>query len=97
VTAARVPVRDDLVAVVPYGAPQLDVAVRLNTNETPWPPPAKYTELLAARVAELDLNRYPDRRATALRAALGERAGLPPARVWAANGSNEVLVQLFQA
>jgi len=97
VTAARVPVRDDLVAVVPYGAPQLDVAVRLNTNETPWPPPAKYTELLAARVAELDLNRYPDRRATALRTALGERAGLPPARVWAANGSNEVLVQLFQA
>jgi histidinol-phosphate aminotransferase len=96
-TAARVPVRDDLVGVVPYGAPQLDVAVRLNTNETPWPPPAKYTELLAARVAELDLNRYPDRRATALRTALGERAGLPPSRVWAANGSNEVLVQLFQA
>lgn len=93
----RVPVRDDLAAVQPYGAPQLDVAVRLNTNETPTPPPAEYMEQLAERVAALELNRYPDRRVTALRTALGERAGLPPARVWAANGSNEVLTQLFQA
>jgi histidinol-phosphate aminotransferase len=93
----RVPVRDDLVGVEPYGAPQLDVPVRLNTNETPTPPPAAFMEQLAKRITALDLNRYPDRRATALRTALGERVGLPPARVWAANGSNEVLVQLFQA
>lgn len=93
----RVPVRDDLAGAEPYGAPQLDVAVRLNTNETPTPPPPAFMEQLAKRIAALDLNRYPDRRATALRTALGERAGLPPERVWAANGSNEVLVQLFQA
>jgi histidinol-phosphate aminotransferase len=93
----RVPVRDDLADVVPYGAPQLDVPVRLNTNETPYPPPAAFSERLAERIAALELNRYPDRRVWQLRTALGQRAGLPPEQVWAANGSNEVLLQLFQA
>jgi histidinol-phosphate aminotransferase len=93
----RVPVRDDLAGVEPYGAPQLDVAVRLNTNETPYAPPPEFFERLAKRVATLDLHRYPDRRAWALRTALGERFGLPPERVWAASGSNEILQQLFQA
>lgn len=93
----RVPVRADLADITPYGAPQLDVPVRLNTNETPFPPPPALTEHLAKRLAELDLHRYPDRRSWALRTGLGQRFGLPPERVWAANGSNEVLQQLFQA
>ena len=93
----RVPVRDDLADVVPYGAPQLDVPVRLNTNETPFRPPQEFFSRLATRVAALDLHRYPDRRATALRTALGARVGVGPERVWAANGSNEVLLQLLQA
>jgi len=97
VTVTRVPVRDDLADLTPYGAPQLDVAVRLNTNETPTPPPADVMEQIGKRVAALALNRYPDRRATALRVALGQRAGLGPEQVWAANGSNEVFTQLFQA
>lgn len=92
-----VPVRDDLVGVVPYGAPQRDVAVRLNTNETPYPPTPAFTERLAARIADLSLHRYPDRRAWELRSALGEREGLAPERVWVAKGSNEVLSQLFTA
>ena len=93
----RVPVRPDLEALVPYGAPQLDVPVRLNTNETPTPPPSAFVDEVAARLTELSLNRYPDRRAIALRAALGRRAHLTPDRVWAANGSNEVQLQLLQA
>jgi histidinol-phosphate aminotransferase len=94
----RPPVRDDLRAVTPYGAPQLDVAVRLNTNETPWAPPAELSRRLADRIAAgLPLHRYPDRDAVALRTAIGAREGLPVDRVWAANGSNEVLAQLFAA
>jgi histidinol-phosphate aminotransferase len=93
----RVPVRADLADVVPYGAPQLDVPVRLNTNETPWAPPEAFFDLLAERVRALPLHRYPDRRAWALRTGLGERYGRPPEQVWAASGSNEVLQQLFQA
>lgn len=93
----RVPVRDDLRGARAYGAPQLDASVRLNTNETPWPPPPEFTDALAAAVSQLALHRYPDRSAWRLRAALGERVGLSPERVWAANGSNEVLAQLLQA
>jgi histidinol-phosphate aminotransferase len=93
----RVPVRADLSDIVPYGAPQLDVPVRLNTNETPYPPPAAFFTELSRRVAELDLHRYPDRRAWALRTGLGELFGRGPEQVWAASGSNEVLQQLFQA
>ncbi|MGH8884164.1 MAG: histidinol-phosphate transaminase [Egibacteraceae bacterium] len=96
-TPDRLPVRADLADLVPYGAPQLAVPVRLNTNETPYPPPVAFSDQLAKRLGELELNRYPDRRAWALRTALGERFGLPPERVWAAKGSNEVLQQLLQA
>ncbi len=94
----RPPVRDDLLAVTPYGAPQLDVPIRLNTNETPWAPPASFHAALAARIAEgMPLHRYPDRDAVALRTAIGAREDLSADRVWVANGSNEILTQLFQA
>lgn len=95
--AERIPVREDLAGAVPYGAPQLDVPVRLNTNETPYPPPAAFYEQLAKCLADVNFHRYPDRQVWALRTGLGERFGLPPQRVWAAKGSNEVLLQLLQA
>ena len=95
--AARVPVRDDLRTVTPYGAPQAEVPVRLNTNETADPPPAAYLVTVAERIQRLELNRYPDRPHRELRVALAARHDVDPDRVWAANGSNEVLLQLLQA
>jgi histidinol-phosphate aminotransferase len=99
------PVRDELRGKSPYGAPQLDVPVRLNTNENPYPLPGPLVERITERVraAARDLNRYPDRDAVELRTALaqyltrtgGHRVGV--ANVWAANGSNEVIQQLLQA
>jgi histidinol-phosphate aminotransferase len=97
VSGSLPPVRDDLRDVAPYGAPQLDVPVRLNTNETPVPPPPAFLATVAERLGGLELNRYPDRDAVALRAALGAREGLDTGRVWVANGSNEVLLQILQA
>lgn len=105
VTLADVPLRDDLRGSTPYGAPQLDVPVRLNTNENPYPPPA---ELVAdvtesVRAAAASLHRYPDRDAVALRTDLAAYltgatgVALSAANVWAANGSNEVLQQILQA
>ena len=95
------PIRDDLRGRSPYGAPQLDVAVRLNTNENSYPVPDEVAEAIGkALQAELrDLNRYPDRDAVALRADLAAYLGhdLTTANVWAANGSNEVQQQLLQA
>jgi len=95
VTGRPFEVRDDLREVRPYRAPQADAPVRLNTNESPWPPPKGYLEELSARVASLDLNRYPDRDARALRAALAARHGWDPEGVWVANGSNEILQTLL--
>jgi histidinol-phosphate aminotransferase len=97
---ADLPVRDDLRGRVPYGAPQLDVPVRLNTNENSFPLPPALVAAIAATAAEVapTLHRYPDRDALALRADLAEYLGhgLTAAGVWAANGSNEVLQQLLQ-
>ncbi|MFG3005309.1 histidinol-phosphate transaminase [Streptomyces calvus] len=98
------PVRDELRGKSPYGAPQLDVPVRLNTNENPYPLPEPLVERIAERVREAarHLNRYPDRDAVELRTRLAEyltkTAGHPVGveNVWAANGSNEVIQQLLQ-
>src|SRR6185295_9344348 len=98
---AGLPLRDDLRGRSPYGAPQLDVPVRLNTNENSYPVPDAVVDAMAKAVqAELrDLNRYPDRDAVALRTELADYLGhgLTVAGVWAANGSNEVQQQLLQA
>nr|WP_255698043.1 histidinol-phosphate transaminase [Tessaracoccus sp. ZS01] len=93
--------RADLVGEEPYGAPQLDVPVVLNVNENPYPPsPAVRQEMAAAIVnAAGTLNRYPDREARALRADLAAYLGhgLTAERIWAANGSNEIMSHLLTA
>lgn len=92
---ARVPVRDDLRALEGYHSPQVDVRVRLNTNESPEAPPQAFRDALAAEVARIEWHRYPDRAATALRTAIGALHGVGPEQVFAANGSNEVLQTLL--
>src|ERR1700729_2928404 len=95
------PVRDDLADLHPYGAPQIDVPVRLNTNENPYPPSPRLVRAVAEAVAEAaaTLNRYPDRDAVELRKDLADYLGhgLTARHLWAANGSNEVIQQLLQA
>ena len=102
---ADLPLRTDLVGEEPYGAPQLDVPVCLNVNENPYPLEPEVVEAICRRVREEapGLNRYPDREHEELRKALAaylkeeSQAALEPEQVWAANGSNEIMLQLFQA
>ena len=100
-TVEPLPVRDDLKELSPYGAPQLDVAVALNTNENPYPPSDALRRAIADAVAGVagTLNRYPDRDATELRKDLAGYLGhgLTAPQLWAANGSNEIIQQLLQA
>lgn len=105
ITLADLPLRDDLRGKSAYGAPQLEVPVRLNTNENPHPPSAALVDDVARSVREAaaELHRYPDRDAVALRADLAAYltaqtgVAVGPDNVWAANGSNEILQQLLQA
>ena len=90
-------VRDDLAMMEGYHSPQVSVEVRLNTNESPVPPPAAFTEQLTAAIAGVEWHRYPDRSAKALRAKLAAHYGVRPDQVFVANGSNEVLQCLLLA
>jgi histidinol-phosphate aminotransferase len=101
----QLPLRADLVGATPYGAPQLDVPHRLNTNENPYPPPTELVADIVAATAGVaaNLHRYPDRDAVQLRETLAAyltgSTGVPltVANLWAANGSNEILQQILQA
>jgi histidinol-phosphate aminotransferase len=99
------PLREELRGIEPYGAPQLDVPVQLNVNENPYGPSAACVADIARAVSEAasTLNRYPDREFTELREGLAAYLNtdggqdVTPEMVWAANGSNEVMLQLLQA
>jgi histidinol-phosphate aminotransferase len=95
--AAFPDLRDDLGVMEGYHSPQLDVEVRLNTNESPYPPPRAFLAELAEAVATTSYHRYPDRQAWALREDLARWHGVRPEQLFVANGSNEVLQCLLLA
>ena len=97
-----IPVRDDLQLLEGYHSKQVDVEVRLNTNESPVPPPASFRDALAAEMSRIEWHRYPDRAAWELREAIADRHrsegyAVGPEHVFAANGSNEVLQSILLA
>lgn len=94
---SRVGGREDLADLPSYRAPQSEARVRLNTNESPFPPPPTVIEEVTRRISEMELNRYPDRDATEVRERLAEYVGTITERVWVASGSNEILLQLLLA
>ena len=91
----RPQVRADIALREGYHSPQIDVDVRLNTNEAPDAPPEGFHEALHTALDEVAWHRYPDRAAAALRTRLAQRYGLDPSEVFVANGSNEVLQTLL--
>ncbi len=101
----KLPIRPELAGAEPYGAPQLDVPVRLNVNENPYPPSEAAIADMADAVSKIagEYNRYPDRDARGLRSKLAgylnttEPVSLGPENVWVGNGSNEVITHLLQA
>ncbi|MGI8793324.1 MAG: histidinol-phosphate transaminase [Acidimicrobiales bacterium] len=86
---------DNLGELSGYHSPQVDVEVRLNTNESPFQPPPAWSRRVAEATASIDFNRYPDRGYARLRKAIGDQHRIGPDWVFAANGSNEVLQTLF--
>jgi histidinol-phosphate aminotransferase len=90
-------VRPDLVALSGYHSAQVEVEVRLNTNESPLAPPSEWFDAYRAGLAAIDFHRYPDRDGSELRRALADSHGVRPDQIFCANGSNEVLQSLLLA
>ena len=89
---------DKLAALTPYtpGEQPRDMQyVKLNTNESPFPPSPKVAEAVAAECGKLQL--YSDPESTALRGKLAEIYGVEPSQVIVSNGSDEVLNFAFMA
>jgi len=95
--SAAIPVRSNFEAMEGYHSPQVSAEVRLNTNESPFPPPEGWREAFEREVARVEANRYPDRHARVLREALAEFHGIDAEEIFCANGSNEVLQCLLLA
>jgi histidinol-phosphate aminotransferase len=91
------PLRADLGLGGGYHSPQVPAEVRLNTNESPYPPPSAWVEAYRAALADVAFHRYPDRDAAELRAGLAELHGVGADEIFCANGSNEVLQCLLLA
>jgi histidinol-phosphate aminotransferase len=88
-------IRSDLVDVPAYVSPQHPARFRMNTNESPYPPPKELVEEVASELRAIALNRYPDRDATGLYKAISEHIAWPVEGLWVANGSNEVFMHLL--
>ncbi len=69
--------------------------VKLNTNESPFPPSPGVARAVAEQVDRLQL--YSDPECTALRGKLAEIYGVSPSQVIVTNGSDEVLNFAFMA
>lgn len=73
----------------------LKEAIKLCSNENPWPLPNSVIE--AANSAIKEINRYPDPEAYRLRRAIAKKWGVSPAEVIVGGGTEGILYTLFQA
>jgi histidinol-phosphate aminotransferase len=89
--------RPEILEIHPYSPGKSKVegvacVVKLSSNEGAFGPPPGVAEAIAAQSA--NLHRYPDGAASALRAAIGARFGLDPARIVCGAGSDDMLFLL---
>ncbi len=89
--------RKDVVAMAPYTpGEQAGQALKLNTNECPWPAsPAVLAALTAITVDQL--RRYPDPVSVDLRRAAASAYNVAPEQVLAGNGSDDCLTVIYRA
>lgn len=85
-----------LVPYVPGEQPRIANLLKLNTNENPYPPSPHVVDAIAKASAQ-GLQLYPDPEATELREIVARMHGLQPGKVFAGNGSDEVLAHAFYA
>lgn len=79
----------------PGEQPQINNLIKLNTNESPFPPSSKAIEMSA--LAAQDLQLYPDPECRKLTELLASRLGVDFDEVLVTNGSDEILNFAFMA
>lgn len=89
---------DKLTALKPYtpGEQPRDMQyIKLNTNESPFPPSPRMASLIASEAEKLNL--YSDPTSRVLHDAIADYYGISSDRVLASNGSDEILAFAFNA
>ena len=85
-----------LEAYVPGEQPQDRKYIKLNTNESPYPPPQSVAAVLNAEEAA-KLRLYSDPESRVLKERLARNYGRAQAEVFVSNGSDEILNFAFMA
>ncbi len=85
-----------LEAYVPGEQPKDKRYIKLNTNESPYPPPKNVVEAIGKAEIE-DLRLYSDPECTALKSAIAEQYGVDTENIFISNGSDEILNFAFMA
>ena len=85
-----------LEAYVPGEQPRDKRYIKLNTNESPYPPPACVVDAVGKAEIE-DLRLYSDPECTALKSAIAKQYGVNTKNIFISNGSDEVLNFAFMA
>jgi histidinol-phosphate aminotransferase len=97
VVSFRDRLRPELAELRAYHIPPGDVAVKLDANENPYPLSEGARAELATELSRVDLNRYPDPRATRLREILAEQLHVTTDQVLMGNGVDEIIALISTA
>jgi histidinol-phosphate aminotransferase len=90
------PLVRELEPYTPGEQPQIDGLIKLNTNESPYPPSPRVHSLMTAdAIAKLRL--YPDPNSKKLKQTIANYYSVKPAQVFVGNGSDEILALVFMA
>jgi len=81
---------------VPGEQPKVLDLIKLNTNENPYPPSPRVSDVLSKGDTDL-LRLYPDPNSAALKQTIATHFSLKPSQVFVGNGSDEVLAHAFVA
>lgn len=90
------PLVRELEPYTPGEQPQIDGLIKLNTNESPYPPSPRVHSLMTTdTIAKLRL--YPDPNSKKLKQTIANYYDVKPAQVFVGNGSDEILALVFMA
>lgn len=89
--------RPELRGLCAYEAESAEGLIKLDANENPCPPPAGLMARIGAAAAALEINRYPDPAASALRRVLADRCGWAQEGILLGNGSDDLILLLLAA